>query len=158
MQVSDLYEKEKEKRAHAVTRLSRLQEEFEASNAELEQLRRAREESVSSMVTAKRSQKHPDPPLFTDGVDPTWEDWKSKMTIKLKVNKDYWDHIALYCQVGIVRQFSIANMTMESVSINSVPVSHRLNPRGNVFRASIRGFESTFCLDVGDSTWALYLL
>ncbi|KAM0801324.1 hypothetical protein BDR22DRAFT_888633 [Usnea florida] len=32
-------------------------------------------------------------------------------------------------QVGIVRHFSIANMTMESVSINSVPVSHRLNPR-----------------------------
>ena len=92
IQASEMYEGEKLKRQRSTTRLSTLQQEFETVNNELEQLRRARESSTpSSVVPIKRSQKHPDPPLFTDGIDPTWEDWSSKMNIKLKVNKDYWD-------------------------------------------------------------------
>ena len=89
---SQLLEKEKTKRLHAAQRLNIAQEDLEAVNLELERLQRARDSTVaSSVATAKRSQKHPDPPLFTNGVDPTWEDWKSKMAIKLKINKDHWD-------------------------------------------------------------------
>lgn len=36
------------------------------------------------------SKSIPDPPLFTDGNDPTWEDWSSKVEQKLTVNYDHY--------------------------------------------------------------------
>ena len=36
------------------------------------------------------SSKLPDPPIFTDGVDPTWEDWLAKIDRKLAVNEDHY--------------------------------------------------------------------
>lgn len=38
----------------------------------------------------EKTAKHPDPPMFTDGVDPTWDDWSSKMEHKLIVNHDWF--------------------------------------------------------------------
>ena len=41
---------------------------------------------------------------------------------------------------------------------SGVPINDRPNPGGDILRGIFRGFESTLCLDVGDSPWALYLL
>lgn len=37
-----------------------------------------------------KSSKAPDPPIFTNGEDPTWDDWSSKMEHKLRVNYDWY--------------------------------------------------------------------
>ena len=38
----------------------------------------------------KKSAKQPDPPIFVDGVDPTWDDWSAKIREKLRVNADHF--------------------------------------------------------------------
>lgn len=38
----------------------------------------------------KKSIKLPDPPIFTDGVDPIWDDWLAKVREKLNINADYY--------------------------------------------------------------------
>lgn len=40
--------------------------------------------------TSRHSKSIPNPPLFTDGEDPTWEDWSSKIEQKLTVNQDHY--------------------------------------------------------------------
>jgi hypothetical protein len=40
--------------------------------------------------SAKYSKKRPDPPIFTDGVDPTFESWKIQMQAKLRANTDHY--------------------------------------------------------------------
>lgn len=40
--------------------------------------------------TTSRSQKLPDPPQFTNGLEPTWDDWYGKISDKLDVNGDHW--------------------------------------------------------------------
>jgi len=40
--------------------------------------------------SAKYSKKRPDPPLFTDGVDLTFESWKIQIQAKLRANADYY--------------------------------------------------------------------
>jgi hypothetical protein len=40
--------------------------------------------------TVKYSKKRPDPPIFTDGVDPTFESWKIQMQAKLRANADHF--------------------------------------------------------------------
>lgn len=37
-----------------------------------------------------RTQKLPDPPLFTDGKDPEWEDWYGKVKDKLSINAEFF--------------------------------------------------------------------
>jgi len=39
---------------------------------------------------AKYSKKRPDPPLFTDSVDPTFESWKIQIQAKLRANADHY--------------------------------------------------------------------
>ena len=57
-------------------------------------LRASKKTEASEQVVAVRekrlSSKLPDPPIFTDGVDPTWEDWLSKIDRKLFVNDDHY--------------------------------------------------------------------
>ena len=38
----------------------------------------------------KRSAKIPDPPILTDGLDPTYESWKIQIQAKLSVNDDHF--------------------------------------------------------------------
>ena len=38
----------------------------------------------------KKTIKLPDPPFFTDGSDPKWDDWVAKIDEKLDVNNDYF--------------------------------------------------------------------
>ena len=38
----------------------------------------------------KYSKKRPDPPIFTDDVDPTFESWKIQMQVKLRANADHY--------------------------------------------------------------------
>ena len=38
----------------------------------------------------KLTPKFPDPPVFTDGVDPTWDDWVAKIAEKLETNEDHY--------------------------------------------------------------------
>jgi hypothetical protein len=40
--------------------------------------------------STKYSKKRPDPPIFTDGVDPTFESWKIQMQAKLRANTDHY--------------------------------------------------------------------
>ena len=39
---------------------------------------------------AKYSKKRPNPPLFTDGADPTFESWKIQIQAKLRANADHY--------------------------------------------------------------------
>jgi hypothetical protein len=39
---------------------------------------------------AKYSKKRPDPPVFTNGIDPTFESWKIQMQAKLRANADHY--------------------------------------------------------------------
>jgi len=57
---------------------------------ELEARLQAREvtPSPSTYSERSRSQKIPDPPLFTDGKNPTWENWYGKVQDKLEINAD----------------------------------------------------------------------
>lgn len=47
------------------------------------------DEAPSKQQKATKSTKLPDPPVFTDGVDPSWEDWSAKMEEKLDANVDW---------------------------------------------------------------------
>jgi Zinc knuckle len=38
----------------------------------------------------KYSKKRPDPPVFTNGIDPTFESWKIQMQAKLRANADHY--------------------------------------------------------------------
>jgi len=40
--------------------------------------------------SASYSRKRPDPPVFTDGVDPTFESWKIQVQAKLRANTDHF--------------------------------------------------------------------
>lgn len=42
--------------------------------------------------STKRSPRVPDPPCLTDGQDPTWEDWSSKIGFKLEINHDHFEN------------------------------------------------------------------
>ena len=47
-------------------------------------------EPPSTASSARRSAKIPDPPVFSDGMDPTWETWNKAIREKLLVNEDYY--------------------------------------------------------------------
>ena len=51
--------------------------------------RLAREESPGASTSTKSS-KIPDPPVLTDGKDPTFENWKLQIRGKLRVNADHF--------------------------------------------------------------------
>ncbi len=68
-----------------------------------ETIRKLRQEKVASALNddadapvTERPRKHekstkiPDPPVFTNGGDPSWDDWYSKMVDKLAVNSDHY--------------------------------------------------------------------
>ena len=46
--------------------------------------------TLSSNNRMNKSLKLPDPPVFTDGKNLTWEVWETKIQDKLKVNADYY--------------------------------------------------------------------
>ncbi len=50
----------------------------------------AREDTPASTQGNKRSTKLPDPPILTDGKDPKFEDWLSRIKDKLLVNEDHY--------------------------------------------------------------------
>jgi hypothetical protein len=62
-------------------------EEVVKEKAQLEQQLRQLREVTPSVSTysgsAKRSQKLPDPPQLTDGIEPTWDDWHGKIQDKM---------------------------------------------------------------------------
>ena len=53
-------------------------------------LRQHARESTPAPVTTKKSTKIPDPPILTDGKNPTFEGWLLKVKNKLKVNADHF--------------------------------------------------------------------
>jgi hypothetical protein len=47
--------------------------------------------TTSGRLEAQRySKKRPDPPIFTDGIDPVFESWKIQIQAKLRANADYY--------------------------------------------------------------------
>ena len=93
-----------EKQARSATlqdELNTMQERLDNVLEELDQTRLAQAETdrargtsknspTPSTVTGKRSPKHPDPPVFTNGVDPTFDDWSLRIQDKLIVNDDHF--------------------------------------------------------------------
>ena len=93
-----------------------LQADLDATNAEIEQLRAlltAKDTPIpgtptsdrladvlealtehltrtDSPATPAKSAKIPDPPLLTDGKDPTFDNWKIQIVSKLEVNADHF--------------------------------------------------------------------
>jgi hypothetical protein len=49
-----------------------------------------RDTSATITTITKYSKKRPDPPIFTDGVDPTFESWKIQIQAKLRANTDHY--------------------------------------------------------------------
>jgi Zinc knuckle len=46
--------------------------------------------ATSRSNDTKYSKKRPDPPVFTDGVDPTFESWRIQIQAKLRANADHY--------------------------------------------------------------------
>ncbi len=84
-------------------------EELAAANAEIERLRELLEardtpassddssdrlatilEALAQRTASSRSAKVADPPLLTDGTDPTFDNWKLQLRDKLEVNEDHF--------------------------------------------------------------------
>lgn len=90
-------QQEQDKRAH--DRLVRENDEFQnridTLEAKIDTLqeaaRNSRTGTPSSVQVQKRSSRLPDPPQLDDGVNPTWDDWISKMTHKLEYNSDHYE-------------------------------------------------------------------
>ena len=51
--------------------------------------------NLKSTTPSARSAKLPDPPMLTDGNDPAFENWLSKMEGKLEANKDHFETEAM---------------------------------------------------------------
>jgi len=51
--------------------------------------------SVAGVTTTAKVAKLPDPPILTDGKDPTYEDWSARMKSKLEGNADQYPTEAL---------------------------------------------------------------
>ena len=85
------------------------QAELAAANAEIERLRELLEtrdtpasqddpsdrlatvlEALAQRTASSRSAKVADPPLLTDGADPTFDNWKLQLQDKLEVNADHF--------------------------------------------------------------------
>ncbi|KAF6227515.1 hypothetical protein HO173_012255 [Letharia columbiana] len=53
------------------------------NNLDLQSMKDSRLPSIEEERTPRRSKeksvKVPDPPLFIDGIDPTWDDWSSRI-------------------------------------------------------------------------------
>ena len=50
----------------------------------------ARVYPVATTPKSEKTSKLPDPPIFTNGMDPTWDDWSSKIEQKLITNRDHF--------------------------------------------------------------------
>ena len=48
------------------------------------------QERSSRKAKQKKSTKMPDPPVFTDGKDPTWDEWSAKIAEKMEANSDHY--------------------------------------------------------------------
>ena len=59
-----------------------------------ESIVRALDRSGTSPEGPKRTIKIPDPPILTDGLDPTFESWKIQIQAKLSVNADHFTNNA----------------------------------------------------------------
>ncbi len=75
-------------------RLYELGKQQEDEIKELKARLQAKENTPSSFTYSERSrsQKIPDPPLFTDEKDPTWENWYGKIQNKLEINADLFSN------------------------------------------------------------------
>ncbi len=71
-------------------RLYELDKQQEDEIKELKARLQAKENTPSGFIYSERSrsQKIPDPSLFTDGKNPTWENWYGKIQDKLEINAD----------------------------------------------------------------------
>ena len=99
----DIWKSRFEEAARSLKRLAKeLSDKDKAYAKELSDLRfqmadmaqRQREETPSgstlSQSSSKRSIKLPDPPQFSDGIDPEWDSWYDQIQAKLEVNADHF--------------------------------------------------------------------
>jgi hypothetical protein len=96
--------------------------------------RASREETpVSQISTGKmKSTKLPDPPILTDGKEPSYDDWVAKMQSKLEANHDHFPTQAL--QIGYIQS--------RVAGIAALHINPRLRPTAtNKFKTADEIFE-----------------
>ena len=83
------FEQEREQKGQLRADKIRLEEELKAAKEAT-----TRENTPGTTTTStkkeKLSTKLPDPPIFTDGKDPTWDLWNAAIVNKLSVNSDHF--------------------------------------------------------------------
>ena len=93
-------------RDHALEQVQRYQKQEQAQETQIQELiderdqlsnellhtlrQAASRESSMQPATPSKSTKIPDPPVLTNGSEPTFEGWLSKIKNKLKVNADHF--------------------------------------------------------------------
>ena len=118
---------------------------------------RARETSKNSLtpstVTDKRSSKHPDPPVFTNEVDFTFDDWFLRIQDKLIVNDDHFsiesvktifvilrtesdavDHLTAYRAEGHADYFKTSQSVLDVLKDIYADLDRERNARRNYMR------------------------
>jgi Zinc knuckle len=91
IQRKDDYKERLKKKETQIQSLVEERDDYQAAFARLSLRREGNSRHSSSHPeTPMKSIKLPDPPIFTDGKDPKFEDWQSRMKIKLKANSDHY--------------------------------------------------------------------
>jgi hypothetical protein len=96
--------------------------------------RTSREGTPSSQVSTGKSKstKLPNPPILTDGKEPTYDDWVAKMQSKLKANHDHFPTQAL----------QIRYIQSRVASTAALHINPRLHPTAvNRFKTTGEVFE-----------------
>lgn len=98
--VAVLYGPAKEAKSVVDQELAEIKHDLAKSETKVEKLKKQlramqdNEEEAKTdsapLVRKEKSTKFPDPPIFTDGVDPTWDDWSYKVAAKLRANSDHY--------------------------------------------------------------------
>lgn len=87
--VTDNYETQIRDKDSQIDALAEEKERFQRALA-LMVANQVNDRSTPVPMTGDKSTKLPDPPLLTDGKDPKFEDWLSKMRSKLSANEDHY--------------------------------------------------------------------
>ena len=70
---------------------NQLRDQLTASKQEIKDLKKAqRTQPQQEVIKTVKSTKIPDPPVFTNNDNPTWDEWYAKMTEKLIINTDHF--------------------------------------------------------------------
>jgi hypothetical protein len=116
--------------------------------------------SESSTIQCKKSSKIPDPPILTDGKEPTFEDWLLRMEDKLSANADHYptsalrlayvksrcggrasDHIISRSRSDAINKYQDSADIFEHLKTVFLDVNRVLNAKGKYRRLYMKTFD-----------------